>query len=153
MIDPTTLHNQATALLAILEDTAADIGWSPARHCVTNGPPSVECDSIFVWADSIFPQRDQAGPRCHVILRARFQYVIAVCVGTVSCDEKGAAQMHDTAWGVQAGLITGILAGELCADPCTYVRFGEFTLLTNEGGYSWWQGSIQIDLSPEELAS
>lgn len=151
--DPTVLHTQALALLAVLEDKAAEMGWEPNRHCVTNGPPSVECDSIFVWADSIFPQRDQAGPKCHVVLRSRFQYVIAACVGTVACDDTGAAQMHDTAWGMQAGLIQAVLAGELCADPCTYVRFGEFTLLTNDGGYSWWQGSIQIDLSPEELAS
>lgn len=151
--DPTVLKSMADSLLTVLEDKAADMGWSPARSCVTNGPASVECDSLYVWADSIFPQRDQAGPKCHVVLRSRFQYVVAACVGTVQCDETGAAQMHDTAWGMQAGLIEAILDGELCDDPCTYVRFGDFTLLTNDGGYSWWQGSLLIDLAPEELAS
>lgn len=153
MVDPTTLKSQADILLEILEDKAADIGWSPARHCVTHGPPSVECDSIFVWADNITPIRDQAGQHCHVVLRVRFQYVVAMCVGVTPCDAEGATAMHDTAWGMQAGLIQAVLAGDWCADPCTYTRFGDFTLLTNVGGYSFWQGSIQVDMSPEELAS
>lgn len=153
MIDPTTLKAQADDLLALLELQAADAQWEPARACVTNGPPSVECDSLFVWADAITPTKDQPGDRCQTVLRTRFQYVVAVCVGTDQCSETGAALMHDTAWGVQAGFINDVLAGALCDDPCSQVRFGDFTLLTNDGGYSWWQGSIQIDLSPEELAS
>lgn len=151
MIDPTTLKTQADALLVVLEDAAADAGWAPNRSCVTNGTPSVECDSLFVWADAITPIKDSPGPRCHIVHRVRLQYVVAVCVGTVQCE--GAATMHDTAWGVQTGMVDTVLSGGWCDDPCNTVRFGDFTLLTNEGGYSWWQGSIQIDLSPEELAS
>lgn len=153
--DPTVLKAAADDILTLLEDAAADVGWSPDRHCVTNGPPSVECDSLFVWADSINPIRDQAGSGCHIVLRTQFQYVVAVCVGTVSCDPTGAALMHDTAWGVQASFVQAVLTGALCpvAEVCATIRWGTFTLLTNDGGYSWWQGSVQIDLSPEELAS
>lgn len=151
-IDPTTLKAQADDILALLEEQADAIPWNPARSCVTNGPPSVECDSLFVWADAITPIKESEGANCHVVLRARFQYVVAVCVGTIICDATGASLMHDTAWGVQAGFVQAVLSGELCASPCSSVRFGDFTLLTNDGGYSWWQGSIQVDLSPEVLA-
>lgn len=151
--DPTTLKGMADSILELLEDAAADAGWTPARSCVTNGPPSVECDSLYVWSDLISPVQQSAGSRCHVVLRTRFQYVVAVCVGLVPCDATGAAMMHDTAWGVEAGFVQSILAGLLCDDPCSRVQFADFSLVTNDGGYSWWQGSIQIDLSPEQLAS
>jgi hypothetical protein len=156
MVDPTTLQSQAETLLGILEDKAADAGWEPARHCVTPGPVAVECDSIFVWADAITPIKDQAGEGCHVVLRTRFQYVVAICVGVeVGCDKwtVSSSAMHDTVWGVQAGFVQAVLAKELCGSPCSVVRFGDFILVTNDGGFSWWQGSVQIDLSPEELAS
>ena len=102
MLDPTSLQTQAETLLAVLQDQAAEIGWTPARECVTPGPVAVECDSLFVWSDAITPIRDQAGARCHVVMRARFQYVVAICVGVhAGCDkwEVSSAQMHDTAWG------------------------------------------------------
>jgi hypothetical protein len=54
---------------------------------------------------------------------------------------------------VQAGFVQAGVTGNLCGVDCSQVRFGDFVLLTNDGGYSWWQGSVQIDLSPVELAS
>lgn len=155
VIDPTTFKSAADKILTLLEEAAVDTGWTPARACVTNGPAAAECDSIFVWGDGIDPIRDSTGPRCHVVLRSRFQYIVAVCVGNVTCDPVGASLMHDTAWGVQAGFVQAVLQGSLCpvADVCNTVRWGTFTLLTNDGGFSWWQGSVQIDLSPEELFS
>lgn len=155
-VDPTTLHATAELVLAALEDAAAAAGWEPARSCVTPGPVPVECDSLFVWSDALTPIKDSAGNNCHIVHRVRFQYVVAVCVGVGSTCEKmtqGASDMHDTVWGVQAGFVNAGLAGEICADPCSTIRFGDFSLLTNDGGFSWWQGSIQIDLSPELLAS
>jgi hypothetical protein len=156
-IDPTTMHTAAEAILAVLELGAADTGWEPARACVTPGPVGVDCDSLFVWPDAITPIRDQAG-QCPFVLRTRFQYVIAVCVGTNSnptCSfwETNAPKSHDAAWGVQAYIVQDAASGNLCGAACTDVRFGDFTLLTNDGGFSWWQGSVQIDLSPEKLAS
>jgi hypothetical protein len=154
-VDPTTLWNSASLILTLLEDAAADMGWTLSRSCVTSGPKAAECDSIFVWADDITPTRDQAGSRCQIVLRSRFQYVLAACTGLDACDEVGAAQMHDIAWGVQAAFVQAVMNGAVCpaAEACATIRWGSFTLLTNDGGFSWWQGSIQIDLSPEELAS
>lgn len=155
-IDPTTLHSSAESVLAALEGAANDIGWEPSRSCVTPGPVAVECDSLFVWSDAITPIKDSVGGRCHIVHRVRFQYVVAVCIGSgVGCDKwtASASEMHDKAWGVQAGFVNAGLAGTICSDPCSVIRFGDFTLLTNDGGFSWWQGSITIDLSPENLAS
>lgn len=155
-VDPTTLQTTAENVLAALEAAADDAGWSPERACVTPGPMAAECESIFVWADAITPVKDSTGGKCHIVHRVRFQYVVAPCVGTpTNCDQmtEGASTMHDTVWGVQAGFVNAGLAGTICDNPCSTIRFGDFTLLTNDGGFSWWQGSIQIDLSPENLAS
>lgn len=155
VIDPTTFKSAADKILTLLEDAASDTGWSPSRSCVTIGPPAAECDGLFVWGDGIDPIKDQAGPRCQTVLRARFQYALSLCVGTVTCDPTGAALAHDVPWGVQAGFVQSVLQGSLCpvGDVCATVRWGTFTLLTIDGGFSWWQGSVQIDLSPEELFS
>lgn len=154
-IDPTTFKNAADKVLILLEDAAAVAGWTPARSCVTIGPPAAECDAIFVWGDGIDPIRDSSGSKCHVVLRARFQYALSLCVGTLTCDPTGAALAHDVPWGVQAGFVQSVLQGALCpvGEVCTTIRWGTFTLVTIDGGFSWWQGSVQIDLSPEELFS
>lgn len=157
-LDPTTLQTAAESVLSVLEDAAAEIGWNPPRSCVTPGPVGIDCDSIFVWASNITPIRDQAGPGCAVVLRVTIQYGMGVCVGVSkngSCRdwEANAPNAHDRAWALQVRLVEAGIAGNLCGNPCSTVRFGDFVAITNDGGYSWWQGSIQIDLSPEELAS
>lgn len=158
MTDPTVLETTAIAILNVLKDAAEDMGWQPKNACVTAGTASIDCDSIHVWPDSISPTRDSAGESCHVVLRTRFQYAVAVCIGanrveTCKFWNEHSAEVHDKIWALEVALVVATLTNNFCGVGCGQVRFEPFTLVPPEGDVQVWQGALSIDLSPQALAS
>lgn len=150
MTNTATLHDAASDILDALAVGALDAEWEP-QTCVTFGEPAYDCDSIYVWVDSIEAVTEA---QCAIAITVTFRYAIAVCIDAdieESCDFWAdiSATSNAKIWGTWVGLVDAWTAGTLCAVPCTDIRPGEaLQILTNDGGIAVWSGTVQVTLSP-----
>lgn len=150
MTDPTVLHTAATSILTALEAGALDADWEP-QGCVTYGEPAYDCDSIYVWVDSIEAETEA---QCHIATRVTFRYAIGICIGGGQDEDCAfwdgvAADANGKIWATWVGLVDAWVTGTLCAVPCTDIRAGDpLQILTNDGGVAVWSGTVTVTVSP-----
>jgi len=153
MTDPTVLHTAAQSILTALEAGALDTAWEP-QGCVTFGEPAYDCDSIYVWVESLDAETEA---QCHIATRVTFRYALGICIGgerEEDCTfwETETPTASDKVWATWVGLVDAWVTGTLCAVPCTDIRAGSpLQILTNDGGVAVWSGTVTVTLSPVNL--
>lgn len=143
------MRTQAEAILGVMVDAAEGAGWSPKSAAVTLARPGEQCNSLYVWVDTIRPDgldRQQ----CAVDAVIDYRCMISVCMGAAVNETDawwaGRVERLDMAWGVVAGLYAAHTTRTLCSAlgvDCQHVTLGTFSRF-DAGDMFTWEGTVSV---------